>query len=174
MSDASTTDQTPTEPEGITELRRSNDEGMKARRKLAFIEAGFTPADLENGPAKLAFENYRGDFTAAAVGEYLGSYGITPTPAQPAQEPAPQPTATPAEEQFFGDRQQVAGGAGGESASTPDPWVTAREQEKELLKAGASRDRTAAAVVGPLMNAAKAGDKRVLYDRDRFKARYGG
>lgn len=134
-----------------------------AQRELAFLKAGINPD--ESKVAALFAKSYDGELTAEAIKAAYADLGITTTTeTTTTTELTPeQQAAAEAEAKQTQERADLARGAAN-SGVLPDkhPHDTMREAIENARKAGASEPVAQSAGLSQLVQAAAAGDKRVL------------
>lgn len=146
-----------------TQLAASN----SLARENAMLRAG---VDLESPVGKLFAKGYDGELDVEAVKAEWSTLGGTPAPAAPGvivpgQEPAPVndgPTAAELEQQrLSGALLTEATPPGGEPS--PDPWDSAYQEFNAPERRTQPADRRSAAALQHVINAANAGDPRVVF-----------
>lgn len=176
MSDTSDQNQTPAQLREYADRQKERAdaaeaqiaEGDKARRENAFLRAG---VDLDSPLGTLFSKGYEGELDGDKVKEAWSAL-------QPAQAPPPEaasdaPTPEELAQAQARDALNTGGVPPGEEPS-PSPWDAAKENYKIAKEKGQSTDRAQTAAIQTVMDAAVAGDERVLYDRDRWKAQFEG
>lgn len=145
-----------------------------AERQLAFLKAGIDP---EVGVNKLLFDSFQGEPTPDAVKAHAAAYGVTlgssePAPPNPSAPHAADGTPLTSEELAgHAARQRLTGAGtavGDMGPGDVDPNQVAKTRFDEQLSKGIPREKAAPAFVGTMLQAAAAGDSRVIYDRKRY------
>jgi len=137
-------------------------EGLGARRELAFLKAGL---DVDNPTVKFAMTHYDGELSKDAVLEFAAGVGLS----QPTAPPEPEPPAP----EITDLRRELAGAA---AAPPPDPTLGGDPMEEawgeyhRLVREGETGERAARAVFGTIMAGAAAGDPRFAFDAEAHKA----
>ena len=162
------TDETADETNDMRNLRRKAkerdrfaaeaEEGVAARRELAFIKAG---VDTDTPIGKLFMRAYDGELDKESVtAAYAELGGMTTSDAELEQPPDPSVEATR-------ERQALASGAATEDGEVPAVPVRGKDGRavkagKDALTAGAPRDQAAGVTFGELISAAAEGDRSVI------------
>ena len=160
-------DQLRAKAERSDELEAQNRSLLK---REAFREAGI---GFSEGTGKLIFDTFSAEeMTAEAVAGYAAGYGVTPSgdTSDPTPKPDPQRNA---EQEFFDTTQRA--GSGGEPTGQAEDGVEAGYNAYEAeRKGGARREKAAAAGFGKMLEAAQAGDSKVVYDQAEWRERHRG
>lgn len=168
--------------EGFRQLReahkRSKAEAKEAReaaasaeavkRENAMLRAG---VDLDSPVGKLFAKGYDGELDPDAVKSAWSEIGVTPTPSE-SQETVTEVDDGPTEAEQ--EQQRLRGVLTSDatppgSEPSPDPWDEAIGEFHDRQKRGQTKQRAQTAALQHVLNAAVAGDKRVLFDREDWK-----
>lgn len=158
-------DETPQndQQDNLANLRKAADEGTRAKaeleqakRELAFAKAG---VDTESGVGALLFKAYDGELTVEAIKAQASELGIGAPPAEPGDATPPPPAVDTSQTQARLDLAQ-----GSAPAGTPDvsPYRSALSAFDEAVQSGLDEHYAAAAAYQKIIEAANAGDRRVL------------
>jgi len=147
------------------ELAAQQPQNDELRRENAMLRAG---VDLTHPVGELFSRGYQGELDVEAVKDAWDKVApAAPTPPATTEPPEGEPTAEEIVRQQAS--REMAGGAhppGGEPS--PDPKEEAYKTFWDLRKAGKDRERAGAFALDKWMEAAAAGDERVLYDPERW------
>lgn len=160
MSDEQNTD-------NIANLRKAADDGAAARkvadqlaRENAMLRAG---VDLDSKAGAYFAKGYDGELTTEAIKAEAADFsgvlrGESAPPAAPPAEEKP-----PVDENQSRERMDLASNSGA-PGTTPgeDPYKAAESAFNEALGSNGSREKASAAAFSALIQAANAGDKRVI------------
>lgn len=144
------------------------------QREVAMLKAGI---DLESPTGKLFVRAYDGpldDIEKVKEAWAEVSPAVPPIQGEPAGEAPPSNDgATPEELEQQRRRAAVRGDAVPPGAEpSPDPWDQAYAVFHEEQRKGRRRADAGAAALTGVIQAALAGDERVLYNRDRWMATF--
>jgi hypothetical protein len=168
-------DETPSDDTNIRALRKKADsadvaarERDEARREVLFLRAGVDPS---TPLGKLLFQTYNGSEVddlkqqATSVGYQFGAATDTP----PATQERTYEQDETTQQQFR--TQMAAGTPAGQTLEHPEahPVDVAFDEFFRERQAGIPREEAALAVVDRLIVAGAKGDKRVIFDPDKYR-----
>lgn len=149
------------------EAARTEADTLRAQNRSLTFQAAGVSAD---SPLGAMFDKaYDGELTVDAV-KAAWSEVAPPSaaPAAPADDgPTPEELANQAARQALS-----TGGTPPGQEPSPDPWTDAQAGYRADRERGVRVETAQRNVLQKIVNAAAAGDERVLYDHERWKAQY--
>ena len=144
---------------GIKDLREAAERGRKAtqeleemRREVAFLKAG---VDLDSKAGQLLLKAYDGELDKDAIRAEADEIGALTSGFTPVED-------TGSDEQASEERAALANEAVPPEATTENPYDQGHKEYREMVAAGRPTEDAAATFVRTVIDAAGAGDERVI------------
>lgn len=139
-------------------------EAEAAKREIALLKAGI---DTDTPLGAMFADAYKGELTKDAVTAAFKALGVTPAAAADADHADDTPDDSPdltADLDSTDLRQALANGGAADIPVELDPRVKAQRDVDTVINAGGTQEDGLAAGIQTLLQAAVAGDKRVLIE----------